>query len=125
MKDYSLKHYAHLGDAVYEVFIREFVIEHTHTQKQMHNLTTSYVNAHYQANLLEELADANFWNEEEEELIRRARNLPTTINKKSNQKVHRAATAFEVVVGYLHVQNPDRLQELYKEIFSKILQYEK
>lgn len=119
MMEYSLKHYAHLGDAVYELFIRELVVGCTHSQKQMHELTIAHVNAVFQAELLEKLED--FVNEQEQELLRRARNLPITINKKSNQKIHRAATAFEVLVGYLHIQNPERLKALWAHIDKLIL----
>lgn len=117
--EYTLKHYAHLGDAVWELFVRELVVMNVHSQKQMHESTVACVNADFQANMLEKID--YFLNEADRELIRRGRNLPTTINKKNNQKIHRAATAFEVFVGYLYVQEPERLGQLWGEIKDDIM----
>lgn len=116
---YTLKHYAHLGDAVWELFTRELVIASAHSQKQMHELTVANVRAEFQAELLEKLDQ--FLKEDEIELVRRGRNLPTTISKKSNQKIHRAATAFEVLVGYLYVNDKGRLEGLYEHIKQDII----
>ena len=57
MEKYNLKHYAHLGDAVYDVFIRRYIIDFANNQKELHNLTTKYVNATFQYNLLNMLFD--------------------------------------------------------------------
>ena len=39
MEKYHLRAYAHIGDAIYEVFIREKVINVTSNSKKMHDLT--------------------------------------------------------------------------------------
>lgn len=117
MSGYSLKHYAHLGDAVYELFVREYVVERTHSQKQMHDMTTSFVNASFQAQMLEALTCE--FSEDENEIIRRAKNLPLTVNKRNNQNIHRAATAFEVIIGYLYKNEPRKLEEIFMKIREK------
>lgn len=119
MEKYNLKHFAHLGDAVYEVFIRLYVIDLTKNQKDMHNLTIKYVNAPFQANLIN-ILDENL-TEDEKELIKRGRNLPLTIAKKHNPKIHRLATAFEVLIGYLYINNKDRLNTIFEIIKKKAL----
>lgn len=110
--EYNLKHYAHIGDAVWELFVREFVIEKTTNQKQMHNLTTKFVNAGFQAEMMKKLEP--FLREEEVEIARRARNLPLTINKKSNPQIHCSATSFETIIGYFYLNNKVRLSEILK-----------
>ena len=103
MGEISLKGYAHLGDAVYEVFIREFVVEKTSNLKKMHELCSKFVCAEFQAELINNLE--NFFTEDEKELIRRGKNITLTISKRSNQNIHRTATAFEVVIGYNYKNN--------------------
>lgn len=112
MDELNLKCYAHLGDAVYEVFIREKVILLTSNMSRMHKITTSFVRASFQCELLE-LLDP-FLTEKEQDLIRRGRNLPITSTRKHNQTLHRMATGFEVLIGYLHLHDHDRLLYLFK-----------
>ena len=49
---YNLKHYSYIGDCVWELFIRELVIKKTQNQEFMHKLSTSFVNAQAQADIL-------------------------------------------------------------------------
>jgi ribonuclease-3 family protein len=108
-----------LGDALWEVFVREIVVSHAQSQKQMHDLTVANVRAEFQAQILDGLED--FLCEEEKELIRRARNLPTTVNKRHNQKIHRAATAFEALLGHFYLEKRERLEQLYERLKDCIL----
>lgn len=117
MEKYNLKHYAHIGDAVWELFIREYVINVAKTQKALHNTTIKYVNANFQAEILEKLE----LKENEKELVKRGRNLPLSIGKKNNQATHRFATAFEVLVGYLYLNDKKRLEEIFEFIKKEAL----
>lgn len=121
MVEYNLKHYAHIGDAVFELFIRENVISQTTKQDKMHKLTTKFVNAESQAEILSKIKD--FFTPEESEIIRMGHNLPITANKRNNQKIHRIATSFEVIVGYLYLNDKERLNELFS-IIKKNLNFE-
>ena len=121
MPQYNLKHYAHIGDAVFELFIRENVILYTVKQNTMHKLTTKFVNASSQAEILSKIED--FFTPEELEIIRMGHNLPITSNKRNNQKIHRIATSFEVIIGYLYLNDRERLNELF-EIIKKTLNFE-
>lgn len=114
MKELSVRSYAYIGDAVYEIFAREKTVNLTENPKKLHKATSSIVNAEFHAELLEILDD--FFSEEEKEIVRRARNLPVTTAKRSNQTFHRLSTAFEAVVGYLHINNRERLNLLYAHI---------
>lgn len=114
MEQYHLRAYAHLGDAVYEVFIREKVIKKTSNGKKMHELTTKYVKAEFQTEVLEKLEE--ILSSEEKEISRRAKNLPTTSFRRANQALHRHATALEVLLGYNYLHNKPRYTELLNEI---------
>lgn len=112
MEDLSLKNYAHIGDAVWEVFVRDYVILRTSNSKQLHKMTTDRVNATFQKEMLcfisEKLTD------KEHELVRRARNLSIPVGRKNIQHDYRLATAFEVLIGFWYIHDKDRLNTFYK-----------
>ena len=111
---YNLKHYAYIGDAVWEIFIREHVINKTPKQDVMHKLSTKYVCATKQAEIIENILE--FLKDDELEIQKRGRNLKITINKKNNPTIHSLATSFEVLIGYLYLNNKERLNEIFKLI---------
>ena len=119
MEQLNLRSYAHLGDCVYELFIREKTIFMTPNVRELHKKTIFYVNAQYQSELLEYLKQ--YLTEEEADLIRRARNVPVAVGRRNNQQLHHQATAFEVLIGYLYLENKDRLKEIFS-LIEKFMQ---
>ncbi len=115
----SLRNLAHLGDGVYELFVREHTISMTQNIKKLHKLTVSYVNAEFQAELLEKIE--NSLTEQEADIVRRGRNIPVTTSKRINHKIHRIATAFEALLGWLYLNNKERLNEILKVIEENIV----
>ncbi len=111
MTDMALRNYAHLGDAVWEIFVREFVIYKSSNAKTLHRMTTERVNASFQAEMLHFIE--NDLTEEEKELARRGRNLPIPVGRKAIQNVYRPATAFEVLIGYWYLNDKNRLSFFY------------
>ncbi|MBR1775970.1 ribonuclease III [bacterium] len=107
-EDLALRNYAHIGDAVWEVFVRDFVILKTSNSKQLHKMTTDRVNAGFQKDMLEFISEE--LTPEEAELARRARNLPIPVGRKSIQHDYRLATAFEVLIGYWYKNDENRLK---------------
>ena len=118
MEELNLKCYAHLGDAFYELFVREKIIYLTSNLSRMHKINTSLVRASFQCQLLDILEP--YLNEKEADLVRRGRNLPSTTKRKTNQALHRIATGFEVLVGYLHLNDRERLLKLFKIVSDYI-----
>jgi ribonuclease III family protein len=114
MKELSVRSYAYIGDAVYEIFAREKTVSITENPKKLHRITSSIVNAEFHAELLGFLED--FFTDEEKEIVRRARNLPVTTARRVNHTVHRLSTALEAVIGYLYLNDRDRLSLLYTHI---------
>lgn len=120
MEELNLRNYAHLGDAVWELFVREITVLQTQNAKELHRLTIEKVNAKFQHELLMKIHD--LLTEEELEIVRRARNLPVPIARKSNQGDYRMATAFETLIGWWYKNDTIRLDEIFakiKEIFNK------
>ena len=118
MEKYHLRAYAHIGDAIYEVFIREKVINVTSNSKKMHELTTKYVKAEFQVEALDKLVE--ILSEEELDIVRRARNMPSTTFRRANQSLHRQATAFEVLLGFNYINDKNRYNNLLIEISKYI-----
>ena len=122
MNNFDLKQYAYLGDSLWEVIIRRIVIEKTSVQKKMHNLTTLFVNANFQADFLNSIMP--LLDEEEKNLAKSARNIKLNINKKNNPQVHSSATAFEAIVGYFYLENKEKynlIEKLTTEIIRNLI----
>lgn len=110
----ALRNYAHIGDAVWEIFVREYTIFKTSNTKLLHKITTDRVKASFQMDMLNLITPS--LTEEETDLARRARNLPIPVARRSIQHDYRLATAFEVLIGYWYLHNKERLEEIYKII---------
>ncbi len=109
-----LRNYAHIGDAVWEVFVRDYTILKTSNAKLLHKLTTDRVNANFQKDMLVFISD--MLTEDENELARRARNLPIPVGRRHIQAVYRQSTAFEVLIGYWYLHDKIRLEQVYNKI---------
>lgn len=118
MEEMNLKNYAYLGDAVWELFVREKTIFQTQNAEKLHKITTEKVKAKAQHDLLMQIQDE--LSEDELELMRRSRNLPVPIARKSNQSEYRMATAFEALIGWWYLNDKERLDEI-EQILLKIL----
>lgn len=121
MEEMNLRNYAYLGDAVWELFVREITILQTQNAKELHMITTDMVNAKIQHEIFNQIQD--LLTQEEQELARRGRNLPVPVARKSNQSDYRLATAFEVLIGWWHKEDQERLNyildKIKQDIFTK------
>ena len=113
-EELALRNYAHIGDSVWEVFVRTYTIYKTSNSKLLHKITTDRVNATFQKDLLNLLIPT--LTEDEQDLARRARNLPIPVARRSIQADYRQATAFEVLIGYWHLHNKERLEAIFQRI---------
>lgn len=114
MEEMNLRNYAYLGDAVWELFVRERTVLMTSNSKNLHKLTTDRVKMSYQAELLRKME--TILTEEEHELARRARNLPIPVARRSNQTEYRQSTAFEALVGYWYRHDKVKLDKFLESI---------
>jgi len=119
MEEIALRNYAYLGDAVWELFVREKTVKMTDNAKRLHKLTTDKVKASYQAELLHFLEE--FLTDEEKELARRGRNLPIPVGRRQIQAEYRPATAFEVLIGWWHEHNLERLNAMLDLIGKQMI----
>ena len=113
-----IRNYAHLGDSVWEVIVREYAIDKTSRIEVLHKITTDRVNAKSQNELLVEIEP--LLTNEEKELARRARNLPVPVSRRNIQSEYRMATAFEVLIGYWYLNDKPRFKQMKEMLLSKI-----
>lgn len=121
MQELNIKNYAHIGDSVYEVFIREHTIMMTANLNRLHKLTVHFVNAGFQTELLDKLQP--FLDEKENDISRRARNIPTSSSRRIDRALHSTATSLEAILGYEYVHNKERYSELCK-IMESIIKFD-
>ena len=105
--------WAYIGDSVYEQYIRNYLVINTkYKPHKLHIEATKFVKAAAQAKILQNLE--NDLTEEEKEIVRRTRNTKNHhLPKNSNVQDYMYATAFEGLIGYLHLtKNKERLNEI-------------
>lgn len=108
--------WAYIGDSVYEQYIRNYLVTNTkYKPHKLHVEATKFVKAAAQAKILQNIE--NDLTEEEKEVVRRTRNTKNHhLPKNSNVQEYMYATAFEGVIGYLHLtKKEERLQEILKK----------
>ena len=107
--------WAYIGDAVYELYIREKLIENTNLKPhKLHIEAVKKVKAGAQSEILQKIEEK--LNDEEKDIIRRTRNTKNHhLPKNSNVKEYMYATAFEGLIGYLYLTGKE---ERLKEILS-------
>jgi ribonuclease-3 family protein len=119
LKNYSPLTLAFLGDAVYELLVREALVkEGNRPVNKLHTLSVERVRAAFQAEAAERLADT--FTEEEADIFRRGRNAGGVhVPKSSSPAEYRRATGFEAVFGYLYLQNNrERIRELFEAVMT-------
>ncbi|QNN72821.1 Mini-ribonuclease 3 [Vagococcus carniphilus] len=125
-KDYSLLSgltLAYVGDAIYEVYIRDFLIRSGQTRpNQLHRMATHYVSAKAQHYLIEAMIEADILTDDEKAVYKRGRNAKShTSAKNTSIFIYRASTGFEALMGYLHLTDQkERLEELIGWSIKKI-----
>lgn len=114
MNNMNPRNYAHIGDAVWELFVREYTVNKTQNLNTLHKITTDRVKSSYQAEMLNfiepELSD------EENDLARRARNCSIPVARRNNQAEYRLSTAFEALIGYWYLKDKERLNYIFDKI---------
>ena len=95
--------WAYMGDSVYEQYIRNYLVTNTkYKPHKLHIEATKFVKASAQAEVLKKLED--ILTEEEKEIVRRTRNTENHhIAKNASVQDYMYATAFEGLIGYLHL----------------------
>ena len=105
---------AYIGDAVYELFIREMYLENgIYKVDEMQKEVTKFVCAKGQVKFLNYLMDNNKLTEDELDIVKRGRNYNRNSHPKNTDIItYKMSTGFEALVGSLYLSNKDRLSEI-------------
>ena len=115
---YSSLALAYIGDAVYEIIVRERVLSEGNRQVgKLHREAVKYVSAGAQAALMERILEKGILTEEELAVYKRGRNATShTAPKNQDVIAYRKATGFEALIGWLHLKGEkERIKELTDE----------
>ncbi|MBU3181459.1 Mini-ribonuclease 3 [Clostridium psychrophilum] len=109
-----------VGDAIYEVFIRAYLVEQNRDMNvhKIHVKAVAYVKAHGQSEFMKSLIDD--LDEEELRIFKRARNAKSgTTPKNGDLNEYKWATGFEALVGFLYLsEKNERLNYIFDKIIS-------
>lgn len=110
---------AHLGDAVYELMVRTYLVSlGRETNRGLHRATVAMVQAPAQAAAAQRLLP--LFTQEEAAVYKRGRNAKThAVPHGATLREYHAATALEAVFGYLWLRGRrERLDELFGAILE-------
>lgn len=108
---------AYIGDAVFELYIRNLLIKEGHIRVQkLHREAVKRVNAGLQAKLLEDIQSE--LTETELAIAKRGRNAKSGhVPKSAEVTEYRKSTGLEALVGYLYLKGENsRIEELLSQI---------
>nr|WP_315019909.1 ribonuclease III domain-containing protein [uncultured Aminipila sp.] len=112
---------AYIGDAVYEVYVRKYVLQKDSVNVNKQNkLAVKFVRAEGQALAIKKMMES--LTESEQTLVKRARNKKITSKPQNADPVtYKLATAFEALVGFLYLSgNVERQEEVIDQAIALI-----
>ena len=103
-EEYSPLLLAYVGDAVYEVFIRTYLVKRGNLPvNELHSRSKRYVSAKAQSVIMGKLEES--LTEDEIRIYKRGRNAKSaTVPKNADVGDYRRATGLEALVGYLYLK---------------------
>ena len=105
--------WAYIGDSVYELYVREFLVNTTKFKPhKLHLEAIKYVKAKAQAEILEKIEEK--LTENEKEIVKRGRNAENHhLPKNATVQEYMYSTGLEALIGYLYLTKQDeRLKEI-------------
>lgn len=116
IREYNIKTLAYMGDAVYELYIREYIVKNSReVASKLHKKTIKFVSAKAQEYIINNIFE--LLTEEEKEIYKRGRNAnANTVPKNTDVVTYKKATGFESVIGYLYFTGQKRR---LKDIINK------
>ena len=107
---------AYLGDCVYELYVREYLVKRGVQRPSVESL--NFVTAHIQSSVAEKIIP--LLTEDEESVYKRGRNIGhSSVPKSSTAIEYRRATGLESLFGWLYLSGKnERLRELFDAAFA-------
>lgn len=122
MNQYNVLALAYLGDAIYECYIREHLLQKGIVKvKELQEQAVSYVSAKNQCKFLKQMIEKELLTQEELDIVMRARNHKSHKSPKNTDvATYKYATGLEALIGYLHIQKQEeRIQFIMNWIIGE------
>ncbi len=103
---------AYLGDGVYELYVRSRYLMPQRAQNY-HRRVVAQVRAESQALQLAKILP--YLNPKELDMVRRGRNAVKKCPKRLAPEIYQQATSLETLIGYLYLEDINRLMELFSK----------
>ncbi len=116
---YSGRTLAFLGDAVWSLCVREYLLEQGEGKGSiLQKKSIHYVSAKAQCRFYEALHEEGFFTEEEEANFRRGRNGFTgSTPKNTDVIIYKISTGFEAILGALWLEEKrDRIRQIWNKV---------
>lgn len=112
---------AYIGDAVYELYVRQNILNESQKVHNLHRLAINRVNNNTQSDLLRKVEEK--LTEEELAVVHRGRNAKgAQVPKNADVVTYRRSTGLEALVGYLYLtKQEERLRWLLGQIESVVV----
>ena len=112
---------AYIGDAIYELRIREHILKTGYQDvNKLHKYAVKFTSGENQALIIDYLIKQEFLTDEEISYFRRGRNSSHSKNRRSISVIsYKKATGFEAMIGYLYLDGQkERLDEVMNYIIK-------
>ncbi len=112
---------AYLGDAVYELYIRKYLInKNISNVNDLQKESLKYVTAVNQRKHLERLINENMLTNEELEIVKRGRNMKNHSKRNTNIITYKWATGLECLIGFLEQnKQTERIEQIMSYIVGE------
>lgn len=118
-EQYSPLVLAYMGDAVYELYVRQMLIRKANTQvDKLHKSAIQIVKAEAQCEAFRKIE--NILTEKEIAVFKRGRNTKSSVPKHSSVMEYRTATGLEALIGYIYISgDTERLNYIMNLILGE------
>lgn len=109
---------AFLGDAVYELYIREHLInKNICNVNELQKECVKYVSAERQCYFIEKMIAENILKNDEIDVFKRGRNASSHSSRSTDIVTYKKSTGLESLIGYLYLnKNMTRINEIMEYI---------
>lgn len=109
---------AFLGDAVYELYIREYLIgKNICNVNDLQKECIKYVSAERQCYFVEKMIRDEFLSSEEIDVFKRGRNASSHSSRSTDIVTYKKSTGLESLIGYLYLnKNVSRIEKIMEYI---------
>lgn len=114
---------AYIGDAVYELYVRKYLMNNGQMKTQhLHQQAVEFVSGKAQAAIVLSWLETGYLTEEETRVVKRGRNTKSlSVPRNIDVQSYRYSTGFEALIGYHHLlKNEQRLNELLAHAIQMI-----